>query len=96
MKSVLFLSAILGVLSTQQILPRPSGLGPAQTGQAETSIGLVTDDATNDPDGVLRHANKARFTIGTVQLTADEVDFNRATGEYVLRGDVRILTGRTR
>ena len=96
MKSVLFLSAILGIAATQQTLPRPSGLGPAQTAQAETPIGLVTDDSTNDADGVLRHANKARLTIGTVQITADEVDYNRATGEYALRGDVRILTGRPR
>lgn len=53
MKSVLFLSAILGIASTQQSLPHPSGLGSAQTAQAETPVGLVTDDATNDPDGVL-------------------------------------------
>jgi len=95
MKSILLFGIVLGlaVIGSAQISPPPSALRPCP---ADTPVGVVTDDATSDADGVLRHANKPKITIGTVQITADDADFNRATGEYVLHGDIRILTGRTR
>jgi len=89
MKSVLLLGAVLSISAVQ--IPRalpPFGPNPQPAPTQETPIIWVMDSATVDSDGVL-HANKATCAFGTVHVTADDVDVNRTTSEYVLRGDVR-------
>jgi len=61
-------------------------IGNAQTTQApETGVGLVTDDATFDTDGVLVYANMVDIRIGTVQVTPTK-PISIAAGQYDLRG----------
>lgn len=95
MKSVLLIGIVLGIAMIGSAQTIGGGLGPTpgQVIQApETTWGLVTNDATTDPDGIIRHAKGVEINIGTIRLTADEADFNRETGQMDLRGNVQMLT----
>ena len=83
MRTVVFSVALLGMAM----------IAGAQTTQAPaTTWTLVTNSATNGADGLLRHATNVVIQIGTIRLTADEIDLDPATGRMDLRGNVQMLT----
>jgi lipopolysaccharide assembly outer membrane protein LptD (OstA) len=78
MKLILFVVSVLGV----------AALGSAQVATDPT---VVSNKQYRDATGVhMRGAVEIR--VGTVRITADEADTHGDTGEFELRGNVRLLT----
>jgi hypothetical protein len=78
MKLILFAVSILGV----------AALGGAQVASEKPTI--VANSITEDPRGW--HMKDVEIRVGTVRILADEADTRRDSGEFELRGNVRLLT----
>jgi lipopolysaccharide assembly outer membrane protein LptD (OstA) len=82
MKFILFVVSVLGV----------AALGSAQVAREKPTISAIRATAiSQDPRGV--HMRGAvEIQVGTVRIVADEADTRGDSGEFELRGNVRLLT----
>ena len=80
MKSILLVVSVLGV----------AALGSAQSPSEKPT--LVSNSIITDASGAHHMRGAVEIRIGTVRITADEADTRGDTGEFELRGNVRLFT----